>query len=113
MAVCVISLICTEYPKGHPLVSGIPMRKSSVFKQGSAQRCHHLGNKRLFFVEKGYFYNALKRYEKGWGEVIGLSYLWTEMTRNSVLCCCCYIHVTVVAITYVWNIPFLFAPRMR
>ena len=52
----------------------------------------------LFFVESGYFYNALKRYEKGWSEVVGLSYLCTEMTRNSVLCCCCYIHVTVVAI---------------
>ena len=49
-------------------------------------------------MERGYFYNALKRYEKGWSEVVGLSYLYTEMTRNSVLCCCCYIHVTVVAI---------------
>ena len=41
-----------------------------VFKQGSAQSCHHLGNKNASFVEKGYFYNALKRYEKGWSEVI-------------------------------------------
>ena len=30
----------------------------------------HLGNKNAVFVEKGYFYNALKRYEKGWSEVI-------------------------------------------
>ena len=108
------SLICTEYPKGHPQVSGVPMRKSTVFKQGSAHRCHHLGNKNAVFVEKGYFLNTLKRYENGWSEVIGLSYLWTEMTRNSVLCCCNYIHVTVVTIvTYVWNIPFLFTPHMR
>ena len=33
----------------------------------------------LFLCRKGIFYNALKHYEKGWSEVIGLSYLWTKM----------------------------------
>ena len=64
-------------------------------------------------MEKGYFYNALKRYEKGRSEVIGLSYVWTKNESESGSMQLLLYPRYSCGYSYVWNIPFLVAQRMR